>query len=155
MAGIGFDGETVYGINETVKKISGKGAYIYSGIKTLAGFHPEELEFNISGKKYSGYSAIIGNAAKYGGHFKVTPNAGLNDPNLYICLFEGRKRRDFLRYVFGILTKKHLSFKDVLYLKAKKIQVQGKAHIQVDGDYLGMTPAEIEVVPNSLKLIYP
>jgi len=44
MAGIGFDGEAVYGINETCKKISGKGAYLYCGVKTLLRFAPDEEE---------------------------------------------------------------------------------------------------------------
>ncbi len=155
MAGIGFDGEAVFGINETFKKISGKGAYIYSGIKVLSGFNPRELTFDIDGKTYSGYSAIISKAAKYGGDFKITPDARLTDPTFYICLFKGGKRLDVLRYVFGIATGSHLRFKDVEYLKAKRIKIDGNAHIQIDGDYFGMTPAKIEVAPNTLRLIYP
>ena len=155
MAGIGFDGEAVFGINETFKKISGKGAYIYSGLKVLSGFNPRELTFDIDGKTYSGYSAIISKTAKYGGDFKITPDARLTDPTLYICLFKGKKRLDVLRYVFGIATGSHLRFKDVEYLKAKRIKIDGNAHIQIDGDYFGMTPAKIEVAPNTLRLIYP
>src|SRR4030065_76946 len=155
MAGIGFDGEAVFGINETFKKISGKGAYIFSGIKVLSGFNPRELTFDIDGKTYSGYSAIISKTAKYGGDFKITPDARLTDPTLYICLFKGKKRLDVLRYVFGIATESHLRFKDVEYLKAKRIQIDGNAHIQIDGDYFGTTPAKIEVAPNTLRLIYP
>ncbi len=154
MAGIGFDGDAVFGINETLKKISGKGAYIYSGIKALFRFEPDELTFNIDGKTYSGYSAIIGNVAKYGGNFKVTPDARLTDPTLYICLFKGKKRLDIFRYVFGIATGSHLRFKDVQYLKAERIQVDGNAHIQIDGDYFGMTPAKVEVATNTLRLVY-
>ena len=155
MAGIGFDGEAVFGINETFKKISGKGAYIYSGIKVLSGFNPRELTFDIDGKTYSGYSAIISKTAKYGGDFKITPDARLTDPTLYICLFKGKKRLDVLRYVFGIATGSHLRFKDIEYIKAKRIQIDGNAQIQIDGDYFGMTPAKIEVAPNTLRLIYP
>ena len=155
MAGIGFDGEAVFGINETFKKISGKGAYIHSGIKTLLRFNPDELIFDIDGKTYSGYSAIISKTAKYGGDFKITPDARLTDPTLYICLFKGKKRLDVLRYVFGIATGSHLRFKDVEYLKAKRIKIDGNAHIQIDGDYFGMTPAKIEVATNTLRLIYP
>ena len=155
MAGIGFDGETVFGINETFKKISGKGAYIFSGLKVLPVFNPHELTFDIDGKTYSGYSAIISKTAKYGGDFKITPDARLTDPTLYICLFKGKKRLDVLRYVFGIATGSHLRFKDIEYLKAKRIQIDGNAHIQIDGDYFGTTPAKIEVAPNTLRLIYP
>jgi len=154
MAGIGFDGEAVFGISDTIKKFSGKGAYIYNGIKTLYKFDPVELTFNIDGKSYSGFSAIIGKAAKYGGNFRVTPDARLTDPALYICIFKGKKRLDIFRYVVGIVTGSHLGFKDVEYLKAEKIQIDGNAHIQIDGDYFGKTPAKIEIVPDIVRLVF-
>ncbi len=154
MAGIGFDGEAVFGISDTIKKFSGKGAYIYNGIKTLYKFDPVELTFNIDGKSYSGFSAIIGKAAKYGGSFRVTPDARLTEPALYICIFKGKKRLDIFRYVVGIVTGSHLGFKDVEYLKAEKIQIDGNAHIQIDGDYFGKTPAKIEIVPDIVRLVF-
>jgi diacylglycerol kinase (ATP) len=154
MAGIGYDGETVLGINKTLKKHSGKGAYIYSGIRTLLGFHPSELAFNIDGKTYYGYSAIVGKASKYGGNFAVTPDAHLTDPALYVCLFHGGTGRDILRYVFGIALKIHLKFRDVKYLKAENIEISGKAHVQIDGDYFGTTPVRIGIAKDMIRLIY-
>ncbi len=153
MAGIGYDGETVFGLNETLKKISGKGSYIFSGIKTLFKFNPLELKFDIDGKIFFGHSAIISNAAKYGGNFKITPDANISEPFFYVCIFKGKKRTDILKYIFGVLAGIHLRFKDIAYLKAKDIQINGKAHIQIDGDYLETTPAHIQVVPNIVKLI--
>jgi YegS/Rv2252/BmrU family lipid kinase len=155
MAGIGFDAMTVFGLNKTFKKISGKGAHFYSGMKVLSRFRPAEVTFTIGEKSYRGYSAVIGKGAKYGGHIKVTPDARLTDPNLYICIFKGKKRSDIFRYVMGVLTKSHLSFKDIEYRMAQKIQVDGSAHVQIDGDYLGMTPAIIETAPVTVRLIYP
>jgi diacylglycerol kinase (ATP) len=154
MAGVGFDGKTVYGINETFKKISGKGAYLFSGVKTLLRFDPDELAVTVDGKTYTAYSLIVGNASKYGGHFRVTPDVRLIDPILHVCLFKRKKRIDTFRYVLGIVTGSHLRFADVEYLKATQIQVKGHAHIQIDGDYFGMTPAEISVVPNALRLVF-
>ncbi|MEW6002012.1 MAG: diacylglycerol kinase family protein [Nitrospirota bacterium] len=154
MAGIGFDGEAVFGINENLKKVSGKGAYIYSGLETLIRFNPLELTFSINGKAYSGYSAVIGKSAKYGGNFKIAPDAKLTDPVLYVCIFRGNKRSDIIRYVLGILMGIHLRFRDVVYLKAKAIETRGDAHIQIDGDYFGKTPAQVEVVSNAVRLIF-
>ena len=154
MAGIGFDGEAVFGINETVKKFSGKGAYVYSGLKTLLTFNPGELTFDSDGKTYHGYSAIIGNAAKYGGNFKITPDARLTDPFFYLCIFKGRKRVDILKYLFGIVLGKHLRFKDIEYVKASAIEIQGNTHVQIDGDYFGMTPVKVEIVTDILRLIF-
>ena len=154
MAGIGYDGATVFGINKTLKRLSGKGAYIYSGLRTLVGSHPSALAFNIDGTMYSGYSAIIGKASKYGGNFTVTPDARLTDPALYICLFTGATGLDMLRYVFGISVNRHLGFRDVKYMKAETIEISGKAHVQIDGDYWGTTPVRIEVTKNIIRLIY-
>jgi diacylglycerol kinase (ATP) len=155
MAGIGFDGEAVFGIKEHIKKISGKGSYIYSGIKTLLRYDPVELTFNVDGKTYSGYSAVIGKAARYGGNFKITPDARLTDSNLHICIFTNKKRMDILRYAFGVITASHLKFRDVIYEKAKTILIDGKAHVQMDGDYFDMTPAKVEVASEMVKLVYP
>lgn len=155
MAGMGFDGMTVFELNKTLKKISGKGSHFYSGLKVLSHFHPNELTFTIGEKSYSGYSAVIGNGAKYGGHVKVTPDAKLTDPNLYVCIFKGKKRLDICRYILGVLTKRHLRFKDVEYLMAERVQIDGSAHIQIDGDYLGMTPAIVEMAPFTVRLVYP
>lgn len=154
MAGIGYDGEAVFRINKTLKKFSGKGAYIYSGLRVLLGFRPSELAFDIDGKKYYGYSAIVGKAARYGGNFTVTPDAHLADPALYVCLFHGGTGRDILRYVLGISVKKHLRFRDVKYLKAEKIEISGEAHVQIDGDYFGTTPVRIGIAKNIIRLIY-
>jgi YegS/Rv2252/BmrU family lipid kinase len=154
MAGIGFDGEAVFRINETLKKISGKGAYIFSGAKTLSVFSPSELIFDIDGKTHSGYSAVISKVARYGGNFKITPHARLTDPVLYVCLFKGKKRLDIIRYISGIVIGRHLRFRDIEYVKATTVEVKGDAHIQIDGDYFGKTPARVEVVPDIVRLIF-
>jgi len=154
MAGIGYDADSVFCISETVKKFSGKSAYILGGIQALTRFSPNELTVSVDGNKFSGYSAIIGNVSKYGGNFRVTPDARITDPFLYICLFKGKKRIDLLRYVSGIITGRHLRFRDIEYLRAESVEITGNAHVQIDGDYLGMTPAKIEVVRDALRLVF-
>lgn len=154
MAGIGFDGSAVYGVDNLIKRFSGKGAYILSGFRTLINYAPEKLAINADGSSYAGYSAIIGNASKYGGNLKVTPAASLFSPELYIYIMHGRRRADIMRYVCGILLGRHLGFKDITCIKAHSIEIKGKALIQIDGDYLGSTPATITAAPDVLKLVF-
>ena len=154
MAGIGYDGETVYGIKKGLKRYSGKGAYILSGLKTLLRWAPDKLTFTMDGKSCEGYSAIICKTSKYAGNFRIAPDADINKNSLYAFIMHSRNRLDILRYISGILTKKHLKFKDITYQQAENIEVKGNAHIQIDGDYFGMTPARIEIVPDALRLVY-
>jgi len=154
MAGIGYDGEAVYGINQTIKKFSGKGSYILSGIKTLLSYKPDILTIKIDGTTYYGYSIIVGNASKYGGNFKITPDASLLKNNLYTCIFCGNKKLDIIRYIGGIITNNHLRFKDIIYTVSNKIEIKGKARVQIDGDYYGITPIKISSEKDAVKLVF-
>lgn len=157
MAGIGFDGEAVFGIKEKLKRYSGKGAYILSGLKALLKYNPSSIVISLRNgeTKKTGYTAIVGKASCYGGTFKITPDARLTDPYLYVFVTHNKGRFDLLRYVAGIIKGTHLSFKDISYCSASEIEIQGNAHIQIDGDYIGTTPAKIDVVPDALKIIFP
>jgi YegS/Rv2252/BmrU family lipid kinase len=155
MAGIGFDGEAVYGVNERIKKITGKGAYILSGLKTILRYNPSQITLKYDSQQKSGYNAIIGKASCYGGDFKVTPDAKLTEPFFYVFLMHQKGRFNLIRYISGIIKGSHLKLKDISYFRASEIEIQGNAHIQIDGDYLGTTPAKIDVVPDALKLITP
>jgi len=154
MAGIGFDGRAVHDTNASLKKLSGKAAYIFSGMKNFFNYSPDDIRLKIDGSEYICSTAIVGKSGKYGGNFKITPDASLTEPVLYTCIFKGRKRMDLLRYVFGVFTGRHLSYKDVVYLRSTNMEIFGNAHIQIDGDYLGVAPARISVVKDVLKIIW-
>lgn len=155
MAGIGFDGETVCGVNPWIKKIAGKGAYILSGIKTILRYTPSQITLKYDSEQQSGYNAIIGKASCYGGDFKITPDAKLTEPSFYVFLMHQKGRLNLIRYISEIIKGGHLKLKDISYFMASEIEIQGNAHIQIDGDYLGTTPAKIDLVPDALKLVTP
>lgn len=157
MAGIGFDGETVSGVKDgLIKKISGKGAHIVSGLKVLAGYNPPLITVKTSDDILTGYTVIVGNARNYGGYFHVTPNASITEPVLDLCVFSGSTRKDFLRLVFGVMQKKHLDFPDVAYGKFSEMEItsSGTVHVQIDGDYFGTLPVRIDVVKDAVSLVW-
>jgi YegS/Rv2252/BmrU family lipid kinase len=155
MVGIGFDGEAVSRAKNNIKKISGKGAYIYSGINALINYNPALIEVKTMDGVFTGHNAVIGNAHYYGGYFQVTPRANLTEPLLDLCLYKGDTRRDFLRFISGVLRKKHLGFKDVIYGKFSELEItsKGTVHVQADGDYFGILPVKIESVKDAISLI--
>ncbi|MEJ2683071.1 MAG: diacylglycerol kinase family lipid kinase [Candidatus Sulfobium sp.] len=154
MAGIGFDGKAVHDVSPYIKKISGKAAYIMSGMKSMLGYPPGEIVIRTEDREFTAYSAIVGKSSKYGGNLKVTPDANLLDPFLYACIFRGRSRTDILRYFLGVLRGTHLGYSDVEYVKSSLLEVRGRVDVQIDGDYLGMTPARISVVRDALDLVW-
>lgn len=157
-AGVGFDAEVVCRLNLDLKRYLGKLAYILAGIKVIINYRPSPIEIiTDQGEILKGYSAIIGKAKYYGGRFSVTPHARLEKEELDLCLFQRGRRRDILRYVFGVLTGNHLRFKDVVYRKVKglKITSPGRVPVQIDGDCNGELPLNVSLKPKAVRLIFP
>jgi diacylglycerol kinase family enzyme len=61
-----------------------------------------------------------------------------------------------IRFISGVIRKKHLKYKDVSYTRASEVEVtsNGKVHIQIDGDYFGTLPAKIDVVKDAVSLVW-
>jgi YegS/Rv2252/BmrU family lipid kinase len=154
MAGIGFDGETVYATRgSALMGVSRKAAHVVKGLGVLARWEAPELVVTADGRRHEGSSVIVANAAKYAGHMKVCPDASMLEPGLYIFLMRGRRRMDFLRYVVGVLRGTNTGFRDVVYEKVGEVRVEGEARMQADGDYLGKSPAAIAAGGATLRLV--
>lgn len=156
MAGIGFDGEAVLRAEDSMKKISGKEAYIFSGINTLIKYNPSLIEVKTSEGTFTGYTAVVGKAKCYGGNFHVTTQASLTEPLLDLCLFKGKTRKDLVRFIIGVVRERHLNFNDVFYGKFSEMEITSnkEVHVQIDGDYFGTLPAKIDVVKDAISLVW-
>ncbi len=160
MAGIGFDAQVVKSVKPQLKRIvGGKLAHILTGIFILIKYNPYKFSIlcDTETVKHTGYFAVIGNIKSYGGRFNVTPYANLDDGLLHVCLFKGKRRRDILRYIWGILSRCHLSFNDVEYLKAKNIKIESsnKLWVQIDGEAFQESPSEFEICPEAINMLLP
>lgn len=158
MAGIGFDAYVVYGLDLRLKRFSGRLSYIISGIGNIFSYSGQPLEIELdNGERLEGYGAVVGNGKYYGGKMSITPFADLERGDLDICIFKGKGALNILRYTWGVLRKRHLSYPDVLYRTAGGLKVtsSGKSYIQADGDIVGSLPAIFTVVKDGLTVILP
>jgi|WetSurMetagenome_2_1015567.scaffolds.fasta_scaffold00488_17 diacylglycerol kinase (ATP) len=179
MTGIGIDADAVYGVNEKLKKFSGRVAYILSGIKEIAGFRPEGFEMEAAikdhndieggnfrvnpdyvtltetGLRASGYIAVVSKAACYGGDFVITPDAKMQEPFLYAFILHKKGRPALIRLLIAIISGKPLALKDISYFRTDELIINGTGRMQIDGDYAGRAPAKIGLAKNSLKLVIP
>jgi len=154
MAGIGYDAETVYNVETRAKKLTGKLAFILSGISTILSWDPAELVVTVDGSRHVCHSLIASNSRKYAGDFDFAPGADITAPLLHVFLVRGRKRLDILKFAAAVLAGRHLSMKGVAYLEATEVEVEGSAPIQTDGEFIGLSPARIRVEPGALSLVY-
>jgi len=156
MAGIGFDGDVVHGMNRSLKRLIGKGAYVLSTVRSVFQYRPKPLTITYSRAdgsvaKTQGTSVIVGNAARYGGDFMITPQARLAAPSLELMIDRSRGPVDFLRLLSAIGSGRAIP--GACYETVTAIRIDGVGKMQIDGDESGTTPVVIDVVPDALQLV--
>jgi len=157
MAGAGFDADVVYRVSGSLKRWTGKLAYLVSGMRTLTGPPPAALEVvREDGTILSGYHVIIGNGRLYGGRFSVTPDASLREEALDVCLFLQKSRLSLLRCAARIAAGRRLAAADAESFKTRSVTVRGAGvPVQIDGDFLGRLPMTFRALPGELVLVLP
>lgn len=168
MAGIGFDGETVSAVNTEDKRRLGKAAYILSGIKQFASYGGNYIQAQVAENRFihgmpdskgdnwavlDCTNLIVGKGAFYGGYFRVTPDASLRGRSFFCFATKLRGKMPLIRYITSIILHKHLKLSDTRYFEAHEMYIVGNAHIQIDGDYIGILPANLTVLERCLRMV--
>jgi diacylglycerol kinase family enzyme len=88
---------------------------------------------------------------------KFTLNALIDDGFLDVCVIQGRSMIEAPLRLLSVFSRTHHRDNRIKYYQAKQIQFLSRKPIpvQVDGDYLGMTPMLFEVVPRGLWVLVP
>jgi hypothetical protein len=83
----------------------------------------------------------------------------LLDDQFELVLFEGASSFTFLKYMLAVVLRRHSSMRGITILRTRQVSFQRCAaheiHVQVDGEYAGLAPASVEIVPNALTLLVP
>jgi diacylglycerol kinase (ATP) len=160
MAGIGLDASIIQGVSPALKARAGEAAFWVSGLRHFVAWHPEEFTVEVDGISYAGAFAAVGNSPSYGGGFKVTPRANIEEGELDVAIFPTRRyaftyTRDLVACFLGDPTR----FGNVTYLKARTLKAFGPGDpqpwVQVDGELLGALPMRFESVPDAVTVMAP
>jgi diacylglycerol kinase (ATP) len=157
MAGIGLDATIVHGVDLKLKRLTGIGAYLASGIEYLARFPLTPFTIDFNGQRHESTFAVIANAAHYAVWFRITPKARMDDDKLDICSFNSRSRLAYLGYAFLSMAGRHTRRSGVVYQEVGRVNANSNeaALVQLDGDVVGRLPMQFEIVPQALRIIAP
>jgi diacylglycerol kinase (ATP) len=162
--GIGFDAEVAKLANQMKSahphwnKLSAF-VYIFATIKKLLspfGYHEVKIKIDQREINSKILFIAIGNGKFYGGRFKITPEAILDDGWLEICLVEEMGRLKYLMSIPKVFKGTHKNIKGISFYRAKEIVVQSSEPIlaQISGEVMeGLKEYTITLLPKRLKLM--
>jgi diacylglycerol kinase (ATP) len=158
MAGAGLDADIVYHLNQRMKEAFGKVAYWIGGFSKVGRRIPE-FTVRADGREYRGSFALLSRVRNYGGDLEIAPTISLLDDEFEMVLFKGESSLGFLRYMLAVVVHQQQTMRGITILRTRQAAFSAigasKIHLQVDGEYVGVAPARVEIVPNALTLLVP
>jgi len=166
ICGVGFDAEVAQLANRMKSKypnlhILSAFVYVFATVKKLLSpfsYHNVKIKFDGQEIHSKILFIAISNGKFYGGRFKITPEAILDDGLLEICTVEEMGRLKYLMSIPKVFKGTHESIKGINFYRAKEVVIQSSELIlaQVSGEVIeGQKEFTITILPKRLKLIVP
>ncbi len=157
MAGVGFDAHVVANIDLTLKRRTGKLAYVVETLLQGLRYGFPRCHVEIDGRAFEAYSVVVCNGKHYGGPFVAAPNASLADAALEVCLLQQGGWLHIFRYGIALVMGRLSQLPDVLIVTGRTIRITGEdgLPVQADGDIITQLPVEIKVAETTLEIVMP
>ena len=154
MGGVGLDATIVAKVNPAWKNKAGKLAYWAAGVGEL--FHSVgQCDVRVNGRSTRCGFALAARVRNYGGDLQIAGGASLLNDEFELVTFQGSNPLRYALYFLSLAPRQVQNMPGVQTVHARRIELRGSAHVQLDGEYMGDAPASLEIVPDALTLLMP
>lgn len=143
MAGIGLDAAVVRDVWPPAKKYLRQGAYALSALRRAISWDTATFTLRSEQGEISCHTAIICNAARYGGDFILSPGSSPFSPGLSAVCITGYSRGTYVSCALDLFRNRADRNGNLTRLNASGFEIEGNHPIQIDGDFVGYGPARI------------
>jgi diacylglycerol kinase family enzyme len=157
MVGVGFDGVVVHAINPLLKRLTGKGAFVWAGIKEWIRRPGRDIHLIVDGREKRAAWAIVINGRYFAGPHILSRRGDISQPGLTLFLFRNGGRFALIRYLIALGLGRVERLSDVEVLPMRMVRFVGPEglEVEVDGDARGCLPQTIEQGTHVLRLVVP
>ncbi len=156
LAGAGLDSRAIELVDWAVKKKVGPLAYVMAGLKAI-GEPQAKITVSDGTRSVTGELVLVGNGRKYGGNFRVFPEAKLDSGGLEVCVFPKVNWGVLARCGVRLLLTHRLPRTGVVRLRGTSFSLIAPAttRFEVDGELAGHLPAQLGIQPGGLRILSP
>ncbi len=160
ITGAGFDAKVIEQSPRGLKRRFGFLAYVLVGLRESLRLKRSRITLTLDGKvrRVHAHTAMIVNIGRIdNANISIGPDIWHHDGVLNVVTIGSVGLRDNLRLALKVLRRDYGTDRDLRYFKAKKIKLEARPALptQIDGDELGETSLEVEVVPNGVRVLVP
>lgn len=160
VGGTGLDAEAAQLANTRFRRWPGFWRYLGGALATFAAGKRLDLTALMDEERWNGRSlfAVVANGSRYGAGFRIAPEAKMDDGLLDVALVADLRWLRFLRAIPIVLGSGDLRrFPEVKRYKCRRVVLETgrNAIVHGDGENLGESPAEFEILPGAICVRAP
>ena len=155
MLGVGFDAEVVRRLPLGLKKVFGRGAYVWQTLRELARYAFPPIALRLDGVAVEAASAIVTKGRLYGGRYLLAPEADSSAQGFSVVLFDQTGWQAALRGAIALPLGRLGGIAGVRRVRAREIEFLGlgTAPGQADGDPVGQAPRLVRDAAQPIPLV--
>ncbi len=159
IAGLGFDATVVKRTNNQKEKgRSSKTSYYWNLLMSLFTYKSTHTKVRVDGTevKNDTFSISLGIGKYSGGGMMQTPDAMVDDGLFDITIIKRMRKGEIIRSLKKLYDGTILEHPKIDFYTGKSIEIISEPliHVEADGESLGYSPIEFEIIPQSIKVIY-
>jgi YegS/Rv2252/BmrU family lipid kinase len=159
-ASVGIIGEVLKQVTPRVKHMFGRRlAYPIGALRAIWKYRAPHMRVTCDGNTWENRFLLLcaSNAELSGGGMRLAPGAKMDDGLLDINLAETVSRRAAAALIWRMSRGHRISHPKLRYFTARALAVEAEPPIEVqaDGEIIGHTPAQFEVMPQLLNVLEP
>jgi diacylglycerol kinase (ATP) len=160
--GVGLDAEAARYASGLYRHFPGRIRYIAAALRALAGYKALEVRMEFPGSEQNPVAAWILlagalNTPTYGAGLRLAPGATVDDGLLHVFLVEDLSTLSVLKLLPRLVASGELRTPRVKRWQASKVRLTTRkpSAFHGDGEILGSTPVEIELLPRAVQVLAP
>lgn len=159
VGGVGLDAEAAHLANTRFKGWPGVTRYLAGTLWTFYHAPALELRAEMDGVRWAGKAlfAAVANATSYGSGVRIAPEARMDDGWLDVVVVGEVEWTRLFEAIPILLTAGKLHFEEVQRFRCRRVRLETErpARVHGDGELLGESPAEFEVLPGAVRVMAP
>jgi diacylglycerol kinase family enzyme len=162
MISAGFDAEVVRTLHMNRRGNITRAAYFLPMVQAIRSYRYPQMELYCDDTAATGVPQrcrwLFGfNLPLYALGLPIAPDALATDGLLDVCTFERGSAWSVMRYLWHVRRGCHLGLPDTALRRASRFRLVGPNSVelayQLDGDYGGTLPVDVELIPGELRLL--
>ena len=159
IATCGYDAEVSRRAAKGTPVFAGTASYAYAAVETLFYYDPPVVHLEGDFGTYDGeiLLAATGITNRYGGGFKIVPDARINDGLFDVCIIRPVSELTVLRLLVTLFWGGHVSHPAVSIHRTRAITIKTETPLLLyaDGEPMSETPVTIETIKHGLVVMSP